>query len=255
MKIITDPRRWKETMYEVRESGASIGFVPTMGALHQGHLSLIRMAKEQSGAVAVSIFVNPTQFNDPKDLRAYPSTLETDQDALRSLGVEYLFLPSYEALYPDGYTYSIEEHEISRRFCGASRPGHFTGVLTVVMKLLLLTGADRAYFGEKDWQQYRLIEGMCEAFFLDTKIIPAPLIREASGLALSSRNMLLSEEDRALAPSFHAILSSGKSVEQIISDLEQAGFIVDYVQQWEDRLLGAVMLSHVRLIDNVRIRT
>ncbi len=253
MRVITNPQEWKRMMQKVKASGYTIGFVPTMGALHEGHLSLMRHAKGMTDILVVSIFVNPAQFNDPEDLRSYPSTLEQDKRVLQSIGADYLFVPSYEAIYPDGFTYSVEEKLISKRFCGAARPGHFTGVLTVVLKLLMLTGADKAFFGEKDWQQYRLIKGMSEAFFLDTEIIPSALIREPSGLALSSRNALLSDKERDIAPKFHQILSSGEPIKQIIRRLESAGFVVDYVEQWDDRLLAAVFLGKVRLIDNVKI--
>lgn len=253
MRIITSPHEWRDALQAERKEGKTIGFVPTMGALHEGHLSLMRRARQENDLLAVSIFVNPTQFNDPKDLQAYPITIDHDRRILEQIGAQYLFTPEYHEIYPNGYAYSVEEHKISKEFCGASRPGHFTGVLTVVMKLLLLTGAQRAYFGEKDWQQYRLIAGMTEAFFLETEIVPCPLVREPSGLALSSRNALLSGEERKKAPLFYQILSSGKPVDEIRNELERAGFVVDYVKRWENRILAAVFLGKVRLIDNVAI--
>ena len=260
MRIISDPFAWAQAMEEASRSG-SIGFVPTMGALHAGHTSLMSRAKEENSMLAVSIFVNPAQFNDPKDLAAYPEPREGDLRILDHIGADFVFTPTMDAMYPDDYTYRLTEAPNSSRFCGASRPGHFDGVLTVVMKLLQLTQADRAYFGEKDWQQFLLIHGMARAFFLRTRIIPCPLIREASGLALSSRNLLLTEEERAIAPQFSAALrriAKGEDPVIVRKDLETAGFRIDYIEvmrneTFGDRLLGAVYLGKVRLIDNVTI--
>jgi len=168
-----------------------IGFVPTMGALHAGHASLLARSVAESEYTVLSIYVNPTQFNDAGDLARYPRTLEQDLALAESLGVDAVLLPRYEALYADGYRYRLDEMTFSRTLCGAHRPGHFAGVLTVVMKLLNLVRATRAYFGEKDYQQYLLIRDMCAAFFLDTEIVPCATLREPDGLAMSSRNMLL----------------------------------------------------------------
>mgnify|MGYP000454024929 CR=1 FL=1 len=253
MRIIRDPRAWKETLRDQRKKTVSIGFVPTMGALHRGHMSLIERSIEENDVTAVSIFLNPTQFNNADDLKNYPSTFEEDCRLLEAIGVELLFTPTYDDIYADGFTYQVNETELTGRFCGAARPGHFTGVLTIVLKLLILTAADRAYFGEKDWQQYRLIDGMAKSLFLDTQIIPCELIREESGLALSSRNALLSLAQRKIAPYFHQIISSGITIDQMEQLLVEHGFRVDYIEEWEDRLLAAVFLGEVRLIDNVRI--
>jgi pantoate--beta-alanine ligase len=259
MTIISAASAWKEAMAEVRRSGKTIGFVPTMGALHEGHMSLTERSKKEQDILAVSIFVNPTQFNDPHDLRSYPNRMDEDIERLNGVGTDYLFLPSYEELYPDGFCYRVEENMLSRTLCGKGRPGHFTGVMTVVLKLLILTGATAAYFGKKDWQQYKLIKGMTEAFFLETRIIPCRIIREESGLALSSRNELLSGEERIRAAELYRVLSkyaqAGKAdeTENIGQELAVAGFEVEYVQQHEDRLLAAVKLGKVRLIVNVKV--
>jgi pantoate--beta-alanine ligase len=230
---------------------ASLGFVPTMGALHEGHLSLVRRSRAENVRTLVSIFVNPTQFDDPADLAAYPAALERDLQLLDGEGVDFVLLPTAAQLYPDGYRYRVVEREQSATLEGAFRPGHFEGVLTVVMKLLQIARADRAYFGEKDWQQYRLIEGMAAAFFLPTAIVGCPTVRDVSGLALSSRNARLEPADAAAAPRFHAVLESAASANEASDALRDAGFSVDYVEDSDGRRLGAVRVGGVRLIDNV----
>ncbi|MDA3851071.1 MAG: pantoate--beta-alanine ligase [Spirochaetaceae bacterium] len=229
----------------------TIGFVPTMGALHQGHLSLIESSQQQNTFSVVSIYLNPTQFDNPQDLSSYPNSLEQDKELLEQRGVDILFLPRYKDLYPLNYRYKITENELSNKFCGASRPGHFDGVLTVVMKLLQMVRPQRAYFGEKDYQQYLLIRDMAQAFFLDTEIIPCPLIRQENGLAMSSRNRRLTAEQQKIAPLFYKELSSGKSLEEIHTALEAHGFVVDYLEEYQGRRLAAVFSGKVRLIDNV----
>ena len=154
-------------------------------------------------------------------------------------------------MYPNGLSYAVVETEFSRRLCGAHRPGHFDGVLTVVMKLLQIADADRAFFGEKDYQQLELIRGMCQAFFLSTQIVPCPLIRDADGLAMSSRNARLSPAERALAPMFYKILSTAPTAADAREQLGKAGFVVDYVEDHALRRYGAVRLGATRLIDNV----
>lgn len=233
----------------------TVGFVPTMGALHEGHLSLVQRSCKETDHTVVSIYVNPTQFNNANDLACYPDTLDRDLEMLEAAGVGLVFLPGYSLLYPDDYAYCVDEQVFSKELCGTNRPGHFTGVLTVVMKLLNLVKADKAYFGEKDFQQLRLIRGMAEAFFLDTDIVGCPIVREDDGLAMSSRNLNLSECERKHAPRFHQILTSGGEDEEIACQLEAAGFKVDYVKTLFGRRFGAVVLGNdqapVRLIDNV----
>jgi pantoate--beta-alanine ligase len=253
MNIVTHPHEWKRQLRKEKDSGSTIGFVPTMGALHAGHEKLLRQARGEHDILAVSIFVNPAQFNDPNDLENYPRTLEQDKQLLQRLGADYLFVPDAQSMYPDGYRYTVEEHDFSHTLCGAGRPGHFTGVLTVVMKLLLLTGADEAYFGEKDYQQYVLVRDMVNSFFLDTRIKPVETVREASGLALSSRNKLLSAQEYALAPRFHEILVSSGDEQEATQRLAGEGFDPEYVERVENRRLAAVRLGKVRLIDNVRL--
>lgn len=253
MKIVETVR---ELLALRRARGAGdTGLVPTMGALHAGHLSLLARARAENARAWVSLFVNPAQFDDREDLRNYPRPVEEDLAMLRAAGCDLVFLPREHEMYPDGYRYRIVENDLSRRFCGAGRPGHFDGVLTVVMKLLLLTRPERAYFGEKDFQQLRLIEGLAGAFFLDTQIVSCALVREPDGLALSSRNGLLSAGERARAPALHRLLAQSvarrRSAGDAAADLAREGFDVEYVADHDGRRLAAVRLGRVRLIDNV----
>lgn len=228
----------------------SIGFVPTMGALHTGHRSLIERSLKENDITAVSIFVNPTQFNDKSDYERYPRNDEQDVRLLTSMGVHFVLLPDYRELYPDNFTVKVSENEVSTVMEGASRPGHFDGVLTVVMKLFSIVRPDRAYFGEKDYQQFILIKKMSEAFFLPVEVIPCPTVRDADGLALSSRNVLLTSEERAMAVLFPRLLKNSVSAIDASEQLKKAGFVVDYVEEAWGRRFGAVRLGKVRLIDN-----
>jgi pantoate--beta-alanine ligase len=235
--------------------GAATGFVPTMGALHAAHRSLLDRARRENARVWASVFVNPAQFDDPGDLQRYPRTLEADLELLRAAGTDLVFLPRAAELYADDYRYRVTEVDFARRLEGAARPGHFDGVLTVVLKLLMLARPVRAYFGEKDYQQLRLVEGMARAFFLDVEILPCALLREADGLAMSSRNRLLSPQQRALAPALFRTLDDSVRARQSAAEaagrLARAGFQVEYVEDDGGRRLAAVRLGQVRLIDNV----
>ncbi|PIS11897.1 MAG: pantoate--beta-alanine ligase [Bdellovibrio sp. CG10_big_fil_rev_8_21_14_0_10_47_8] len=235
----------------------SIGFVPTMGALHEGHQSLLQISRQQNDLSILSIFVNPTQFNDKRDLEKYPVTWESDLKMAEKNNVDVLFAPTFEMMYPDQYQYKISESDLSKELCGHDRPGHFDGVLTVVMRLFQLVQPDRAYFGEKDFQQLALIQGMAKAFFLNCEIIPVPTVREADGLAMSSRNSRLSVTEREKAPRIYNILKNSRSSSEAQQQLEEQGWSVDYVH---DRLIGsskrrfvAVRVGEVRLIDNVEL--
>jgi pantoate--beta-alanine ligase len=166
--------QWRELRSNMT---SSVGFVPTMGALHEGHLSLLRASAEANAQTVLSIYVNATQFNDAQDFAKYPSNLEADLAKAKSAGVDVVLLPDFEQMYSDGFRFQLNENEFSNRLCGTDRPGHFTGVLTVVMKLLNLVRPNRAYFGLKDFQQYTLIKDMCETFFLATEIIGCPIVR------------------------------------------------------------------------------
>jgi pantoate--beta-alanine ligase len=250
-RVLESLDEWRHERAAQMRSGVSLGFVPTMGALHEGHLSLVRRSRADNALTLVSIFVNPTQFDDAGDLAAYPRTTHDDIAMLTSERTDFVILPREADLYPDGYRYRVTETEQSRVLEGASRPGHFDGVLTVVMKLLHIAAADRAYFGEKDWQQLTLVRGMAEAFFLPTSIVGCPTVREADGLALSSRNRRLAAPDRERAPLFHRSLTSASTAQDTRRALDAAGFAVDYVEDCDGRRLGAVRLGDVRLIDNV----
>lgn len=245
MKIFGTIEEWRNFRARMTEP---LGFVPTMGALHAGHASLVGRSVAENPHTLVSIFVNPTQFNDPTDLHKYPRTLEADMALLEEQNTDYLLLPTTDMLYPDGYRYRVTENAFSTELCGRHRPGHFDGVLTVVLKLLQLAKARNAYFGEKDYQQLRLVRNMAEAFFLDTVIVSCPTLREPDGLAMSSRNRRLSTEERAKAPLlYQALLTNNRSL------LEREGFAVDYLEEHDGRRYVAASLGSVRLIDNVEI--
>lgn len=231
-------------------TGSTVGFVPTMGALHRGHASLIERAGADGGRVVVSIFVNPTQFNDPKDFWQYPKSLNEDLELLRQLEVDALFLPQAQEIYQDQFRFEVHENKFSQILCGPKRPGHFTGVLTVVLKLLNIVEPTRAFFGEKDYQQFHLLRQMAQAFFLKTEIVGCPTVRERDGLALSSRNTRLTAEQREVAPQLYRILRGASSAHQAELELDQAGFSVDYVEEHFGRRFIAAFLGDVRLIDN-----
>lgn len=251
VKVIKEINEWRE-IRNGEQVEKSIGFVPTMGALHEGHLSLMRKSISDNDITIVSSFVNPTQFNDKSDFEKYPVTFEEDLQKLNELKVNYLFYPNSEDIYHDNYRCSVEEKELSRKLCGAYREGHFEGVLSVVMKLLNIIKPQRAYFGEKDYQQYLLVKGMVDAFFMEVEIVPCPIIREDSGLAMSSRNSRLTKDERIKAALFNSLLKSRQNVEEIATKLEEEGFKVDYIEEFDGRRFGAVHLGNVRLIDNVK---
>ena len=249
MRMLRDIEAWRAARRALGD--ASVGLVPTMGALHEGHLQLIRRAAEENDRTVVSVFVNAPQFDDRTDLERYPRALEEDAGLAADAGADFVLAPTHDAVYPDRYRYRVTESDLSRTLEGAHRSGHFDGVLTVVLKLLNLVRPTRAYFGEKDYQQYLLVRGMAEAFFLETEIVPCPTVRDVDGLALSSRNALLGPEARARAPRFAELLASGQSPETVRLRLEDAGFEVDYVEDAAGRRYGAVRLAGVRLIDNL----
>lgn len=230
-----------------------IGFVPTMGALHAGHEALLKRAYDDNDFVVLSIFVNPTQFNDPNDLVKYPKTWEQDLEMAERNGVDAIFFPQYADMYPDQYRYKVSENEYSKLLDGAHRPGHFDGVLSVVMKLFNIVSPTRAYFGEKDFQQLTLIKGMAESFFMNLDVVPVPTVRESDGLAMSSRNQRLSPEERALAPAIYKAITESASAEDAAARLTAQGFVVDYVTDIQGRRFVAAKLGEVRLIDNVEI--
>ena len=252
LETIFSPAEWQRLPRTPGFSGKTVGLVPTMGALHKGHISLVNRCIKENDISVVSIFINPTQFNNSDDFSNYPKTIQKDRALLEEAGVQYLFLPTYNNLYKDGYVFKIIETDFSKKLCGIHRPGHFDGVLTVVMKLLNIIKPDRAYFGEKDFQQFILIKKMAEAFFIKTEIISCETVREDSGLACSSRNNLLKPGDKKIAPEFHHTLKQKIPTEETERKLEKFGFKVDYIKDLNERRFGAVSLSKIRLIDNVK---
>lgn len=248
--VITTPKDFK--VWRWGKHG-SIGFVPTMGALHEGHAALLKQAYEDNDFVVLSIFVNPTQFNDPNDLEKYPKTWEQDLAIAKANGVDVIFYPKYFDMYPDNYRFKVSENSFSNVLDGAHRPGHFDGVLSVVMKLFNIVAPTRAYFGEKDFQQLTLIKDMAESFFMKLEVIPVPTVREKDGLAMSSRNQRLTAEERALAPAIYKTITEAKSAEEATAQLSALGFKVDYVTDMGNRRFVAAKIGEVRLIDNVEI--
>lgn len=246
LKIVTD----RDAFLRLT-SQQSVGFVPTMGNLHAGHLSLCAQSQAENDVTVVSIFVNPTQFNESSDFEKYPRTLEADKKLLAEQGVDYLFLPTREWLYADGYEIKITENALSTELEGECRPGHFDGMLTVVMKLLQCVQPQRAYFGEKDYQQLLLVKKMAAALFLPVEIKGCAIVRAEDSLALSSRNSRLTPMQREKAAHFPRLLMSGEAPETIREALEALHFKVDYIALKWQRLLGAVWVDDIRLIDNV----
>ncbi|MBR4156139.1 MAG: pantoate--beta-alanine ligase [Bacteroidales bacterium] len=274
--FIVDIQRFVEEKHKL---GLKVGFVPTMGALHEGHLSLINRAKNDNNIVVSSVFVNPIQFNNPTDLEKYPRTPELDIEKLKNAGCDAVFMPSVEEMYPE----KVEDHydfgDLERVMEGACRPGHFNGVAIVVRKLFEIVNPDKAYFGEKDFQQLAIIKKMVCNLNMGLEIVPCPIIRENDGLAMSSRNVRLNEEERAIAPKIFATLNDAVSKKDSMSPAEMREyalakyaeikeFDVEYVEitdeinlqsinNWNEcehaRIFVALQLGPVRLIDNVRI--
>ncbi len=261
-----------------RKAGESIGVVPTMGALHQGHLSLARAARDRCDRVIVTIFVNPKQFNNPDDLDSYPRTEEDDARKLESIGVDLIYVPDPEQIYPNGFATTVSVSGLTDMLCGADRAGHFDGVATVVTKLFLQTQADFAFFGEKDYQQLQVVRQLARDLDIPIEVIGCPTIREEDGLAMSSRNLLLSDRSRIKAPVLAEVmedireqLQKGGAMQQITEPakarLLTAGFTqVDYLELRDGqnlslldqplpgaRLFAAAWLAGVRLIDNIAV--
>lgn len=249
MKLIQDINEWRHFRKQI-PANQSVGFVPTMGALHQGHASLMTASRNENDLTVVSIFVNPTQFNRPEDLNHYPRTLESDLIVLENAGVDICLFPDTAAIYNDNYRYQLIENSFSQHMEGKHRPGHFTGVLTVVMKLLNLVKPTRAYFGEKDYQQYRLLHDMADAFFMGIEIKACPTIRESSGLACSSRNLRLTPEQRKIADQFAQLFHQARPLDEILTELNALGIQVDYLEEHDGRRFAAVNIGDIRLIDN-----
>ena len=259
---------------------AGIGFVPTMGALHAGHRSLVERARRECRTVVVSVFVNPTQFNDKNDLRNYPRTPEADARLLEEAGADLVLMPSAQEIYPEPDTRTFDFGKIDKVMEGATRPGHFNGVAQVVSRLLEIVRPAKAYFGEKDFQQIAVVRAMVRQLGLPVEIVPCPIVRDADGLALSSRNTLLDREHRAAAPHIYATLQAAAARAAELAPAELEAWVVSEVERnpllkviyyrsvdadtmqevssWEEcpHIQGciAVQAGPVRLIDNIRIR-
>jgi pantoate--beta-alanine ligase len=273
-----DTESLQEALAALVQAGKTVALVPTMGALHTGHLSLIELAKQKADAVVLSIFVNPKQFGPNEDFAKYPRTLEADVTMAHECGVDVVYAPSVEDLYPQGFSTSISVGKMATILCGKTRPGHFDGVATVLTKLFLRILPHVAVFGEKDYQQLSIIRRLAEDLDLPVEILAASTFRESSGLAMSSRNRYLSADERALAPKIYEVLKSvaavivaGKTpvktaLEQGVMTLGKAGFMVDYLELRDTdtlgvvdtidepaRLLVAAWLGNTRLIDNIEV--
>jgi pantoate--beta-alanine ligase len=280
MKIIRTPPAMTAWSESLRREGVVIGFVPTMGALHEGHRALIRQARLECDALVVSIFVNPTQFAPTEDLARYPRRLSEDRALCRQEGVDVCFEPTAAAMYPKGYQTVVAVPSIARRWEGESRPHHFAGVATVVTKLFLIVRPDVALFGQKDYQPCAVVRQLVKDLNLEIRLVVRPTIRERDGLALSSRNIFLRTEERRVAPMFyHALLSGRRAIEEGVTEPESVHAVmqkvlgsepairIDYLAACDSRtlepldridretvILGAIRLGAVRLIDNVLAR-
>jgi pantoate--beta-alanine ligase len=280
MKLLTDPAAMSRLSGTWRSTGKRIGFVPTMGYLHEGHLTLVRKARELADRSVVSIFVNPTQFGPNEDLDRYPRNLERDRKLLEQEGVDVLFHPAAQAMYPDGFQTFIRVGELSQGLCGADRPGHFDGVCTVVGKLFHIVDPHCAVFGAKDYQQLAVIRQMTSDLNMEVEVVAHPIVREEDGLAMSSRNVNLRAEERSAALSLSRAIAlaqehfrngekKAEKLQQMVEEyiLSHAGTAVDYVAlvdpdglqpvsqvRGDSMLLLAVKINNrVRLIDNAQI--
>ena len=280
MKVINTIKDLKQMLGECRANGNSVGLVPTMGALHRGHSSLVERAVAENDIVVVSIFVNPTQFNDKNDLQNYPRTMEADCALLSKEGADYVFAPSVEEMYPEPDTRVFDFTPLDKVMEGPNRPGHFNGVAQIVSKLFYAVEPDRAYFGEKDFQQLAIIREMTKQLNLSINIIGCPIVREEDGMALSSRNMLLSKSERKTAANISRTLfksrifaatNSLSDTKKFVIDTINAinGLQVEYyeivdgntlqpINSWDDSkyIVGCITVQcgKVRLIDNIKYK-
>jgi len=244
MEIFSKIDDLKKKLKEERKKGKRIGFVPTMGYLHEGHLSLVRQSVKDNDLTVLSIFVNPIQFGPGEDFERYPRDIERDKRLLEKEGVNYLFFPTNEEIYPSGFKTFVEVAELGKKLCGKSRPGHFRGVTTVVLKLFNIVQPDKAYFGQKDAQQAIIIKKMVKDLNLDVEIVVMPIVREEDGLAMSSRNVYLNEEERKNAT---VLYKSLKEAERMIKEGERDA------EKVINRMREIVMSYPKALIDYIEI--
>lgn len=280
MQVIKSIAELQACLANERSNGNSIGLVPTMGALHEGHASLVRRSVSENDVTVVSVFLNPTQFNDPKDLERYPRTLDSDCELLEACGAQVVFAPSVGEMYPEPDTRTFSYHPTDSVMEGERRPGHFNGVCQIVSKLFAITLPDRSYFGEKDYQQIAVIRRMVADLGFKVEVIACPVIREEDGLAMSSRNTLLSVEEKALAPNIYRVLKESKSQGLGLKDTEKwvigqinaiDGLDVEYfsivdgntlesIANWDDAgsVVGCITVycgkTPIRLIDHIRYK-
>ena len=240
---------YRQQLIEIK----SIALVPTMGCLHAGHGALIDEAKKKSDCVVLSIFVNPTQFNDISDLHAYPRTVDNDILFAKQLGVDHILLPEVGSMYPKGSVYSLEtKHTMAQSMEGAARPGHFSGVLTVVMKLLNIVNPHQVIFGNKDFQQWHLVRDMIDDFFMPIEVVVVDTVRESFGLPISSRNGRLRKSDWPLLQKiYHCLSMAGELNHALVKhELEALGVSIDYLRYIHGRIFVAFYINNIRLIDN-----
>ena len=282
MRIFEKVVDLQNELFEVRRQGKTVGLVPTMGALHDGHASLVRQSVQQNDVTVVSVFLNPTQFNDKGDLDRYPRTLDADCKLVEACGADYVFAPSVSEMYPTPDTRHFEFPPQTTVMEGAKRPGHFNGVCQVVSRLFYITRPNRAYFGEKDWQQIAVVKRLVGFINMNIEIVECPIVRDEDGLAKSSRNSLLSADERAIAPNIYKVLKSSTneaekmSVQQlhdkVVADINAIeGLEVEYfdivdgntllpVQSWDDTpyVVGCITVycgkTPIRLIDHIKYK-
>jgi pantoate--beta-alanine ligase len=246
MKVIEKIKDMKKISKDLIMDGKSIGFVPTMGYLREGHLSLVRRARKENDIVVVSIFVNPTQFGPNEDFDKYPRDTERDLRLLEAENVDFAFIPSVEEMYPEGYATYVIVERLTEVLCGKSRPGHFRGVATVVTKLFNIVKPTRAYFGQKDAQQFRVLKRMVEDLNMDVEMIEAPIVRESDGLAMSSRNVYLSPEERKQAVAlFEALNLAKETIEKGERDVEK---IKQIMREWLSKY-DKVIIDYIEIVD------
>lgn len=283
MKVIEKVVDLKNELFEVRKLGKSVGLVPTMGALHEGHASLVLRSVNQNDVTVVSVFLNPTQFNDKGDLERYPRTLEADCKLLESCGADYVFAPSVAEMYPSKDERQFEFPPQSTVMEGAKRPGHFNGVCQVVSRLFYIVRPQRAYFGEKDWQQIAVVKRLVDFINMDIEIVECPIIRDEDGLAKSSRNALLSDDERQIAPHIYKVLKASQAEveklsiaelhDKVVSEINaKDGLEVEYfdivdgntllpVTTWEASpyVVGCITVycgkTPIRLIDHIKYKS
>ena len=248
MQVITNPKQMQNLMLSLKRQGKKIGFVPTMGYLHEGHLSLIRCSKKENDITVVSIFVNPLQFGANEDFGRYPRDFERDKSLCEKENVDFIFYPNYEEMYPEGFQTYVEVVELSKGLCGDFRAGHFKGVATVVAKLFNIVCPDNAYFGKKDFQQLKVIQRMIEDLNFPIKVVGCPVVREPDGLAMSSRNKYLSDEERGSALYISkALFEAKKMFEDGITD---ANLIKERVKQIISQAKHLKEIQYVEIIDS-----